>query len=332
MKLITLFLLLLIGGILTHPALSLHYATLGLELWFSKMLPSLLPFTILSGILLRMQLTEKLSAVAYPLVRPLFGVRKNVCYCMLMGFLCGFPMGARVTADAYEERLITRREAEYLLAFCNQIGPVYFCSFVLPLLRRQLTLPYLLGMYGVPLLYGLVLRHTLFRDLSTKNHPSEDAPTASCELCACGEEGAAFRGSFLRQKGREASTPERLLSAINASVAASVQSILMLGGYMILFNLCNLLFALLPGKQLPLLAAPLLEITGGLMQLNDTLPLYSLLALSFGGCSCMAQTYSCISKTDLSVWDYMLHRILLTTCTGLFYLLWFLLSPASFLR
>lgn len=319
MELVTLLLLLLIGGILTHPALSLNYATLGLELWFSRMLPSLLPFMILSGILLRMQLTEKLSVVVYPVIRPLFCVRKNVCYCMLMGFLCGFPMGARVTADAYEERLITRREAEYLLAFCNQPGPVYFCSFVLPLLKRQLTLPYLFGMYGVPLLYGFILRRTLFRNLSGHTRLPEDSPAASRELCAC-------------DRKRLFATPERLLSAINASVAASVQSILLLGGYMILFNMCNLLPALLPTGRLALLTAPLLEITGGLTQLDATLPLYSLLALSFGGCSCMAQTYSCISKTDLSIWDYMLHRVIITACTGLFYLLWFLFSPASFLR
>ncbi len=319
MKLITLLLLFLTGSILTHPALSLHYATLGLELWFTKMLPSLLPFMILSGILFRMQLTEKLAAVAYPVLRPLFRVRKNVCYCILMGFFCGFPMGAKVTADAYKGGLITRREAEYLLAFCNQIGPVYFCSFVLPLLKRQLTLPYLLGMYGIPLLYGLVLRYTLFHDLDGLSHLSPKVPAASFELRVCTKE-------------KEHSAPERLLCAVNASVASSMQSILMLGGYMILFNICNLLPSLLPGGTLSLLAAPLVEITGGLMQLEDSLPLYSLLALSFGGCSCMAQTYGCISKTDLSVWDYMLHRIAITFCTGLFYLLWFLCSPTSFLR
>lgn len=311
MKLITLLFLLLTGCILTHSALSLQYAALGLELWFSKMIPSLLPFMILSGIMVRMQLTERLSMLLYPAVGPLYRIRKNVCYCMMMGFLCGFPMGAKVAAELYERRMLTRREAEYLLAFCNNIGPVYFCSFVLPLLERKLVLPYLFGMYGIPLLYGLFLRYTLFRDLSGSQNVGFTAP----ELCCCEKKG----------------TLERLLAETNDAVFASIQSMLLLGGYMILFNLLNLVPHILLGRPFSLLA-PLLEITGGLMLLKASLPLYSLLVLSFGGLSCIAQTYSCISRTDLSIYNYILHKIVLTLLTGLFYLGWFLLTPASFLH
>ena len=112
MKLLLLFCLFLIGCILTHSALSLSYASMGLELWFTKMIPTLLPFMILSGIMVRMQLTEKLAMLIYPVVGPIFRVRKNVCYCMMMGFLCGFPMGARVISELYVRQMITKREAD----------------------------------------------------------------------------------------------------------------------------------------------------------------------------------------------------------------------------
>ena len=59
--------------------------------------------------------------------------------------------------------------------------------------------------------------------------------------------------------------------------------------------------------------------------------MYSLLAVSFGGLSCIAQTYSCISKTDLSLSDYIIHKTILTLFTLLFYLGWRLLFPGSFL-
>ena len=124
----------------------------------------------------------------YPVVKPLAKVRKNVCYAMLMGFLCGFPMGARVVDDLYQRQMIDRREAEYLLAFCNNIGPVYFCSFVLPLLGRRLVWPYLFGMYGIPLLYGMALRYTRFRDipLPGKNLPlSGEEGGRPAALVAC---------------------------------------------------------------------------------------------------------------------------------------------------
>ena len=102
MKLTLLLFLVLTVCILTNSSLSLAYATLGLELWFKKMIPALLPFMILSGVMVRLKLTEKMSMALFPLLGPVYRVRKNVVYCMMLGFLCGFPMGAKVTSELLE--------------------------------------------------------------------------------------------------------------------------------------------------------------------------------------------------------------------------------------
>lgn len=337
MKLLTLFFLFLTGCILTHSAQSLTYAELGLDLWFHKMIPSLLPFMILSGIMVRLNLTEKMSMAVYPAVGPLYRVRKNVCYCMLLGFLCGFPMGARVTADLRERNLLTAREAQYLLAFCNNIGPVYFCSFVLPLLGRRLVFPYLFGMYGIPLLYGLLLRYTVYRDIGvtfqktgilSRFNKAYTGGQNRTELHSCELYSHELHSQEL--PSRKQSLWLRILNATEQSVQASLQSILVLGGYMILFNLMNLIPHVLFGRPMELFG-PILEITGGLGMLKTSLPLYSLLALSFGGLSCIAQTYSCIKNTDLSLADYIFHKVILTLLNAGFYLCWFTLMPATFL-
>ncbi len=303
----TLFFLLLTICILTHSQLSLYYALTGLELWFQKMIPVLLPFMILSGIMVRLQLTESFAAILYPLLYPLFRVSKNVCYAMIMGFLCGFPMGAKTVADLYAHNMITRREAEYLLAFCNNIGPVYFCGFVLPLLHRRLTLPYMLGMYGIPLLYGLFLRYSFFRDIKLAKGNS-----------------ASSNKALNKPK-------ESLLYVIDDAITGAIQSILSLGGYMILFNLLNLVPHIIRDNP-AIFLAPLFEITGGINLLKQRLPLYTLLLLPFGGFSCIAQTYSCIKNTPLSIQNYTLHKIALTVFTGIYYLIWLLCFPESFLR
>ena len=144
---------------------------------------------------------------------------------------------------------------------------------------------------------------------------------------ACEDDAAGF----CRDVSRKISSGERLLEEIDSPIQASVQSMLSLGGYMILFNLLNLIPHLLLGHPLTVLS-PLLEITGGLQILGDSFPLYSLIVLSFGGLSCIAQTYSCIGGSDLSISDYILHKIILTLLNGIFYLCWFLLLPGSFLR
>ncbi|MCM1534928.1 MAG: 2-amino-4-hydroxy-6-hydroxymethyldihydropteridine diphosphokinase [Clostridium sp.] len=290
---------------LTRSRLSLQYACLGLLLWYNAMIPTLLPFMILSGIMIRMGLTEKFSAVLYPVIKPVYHVSKNVCYAMIMGFLCGFPMGAKTVADLYEREMITEEEAKFLLAFCNNIGPIYFVSFVLPLLERKLVFPYLFGMYGLPLIYGWALRYTIFRK-------------------RLGYHNTAYHSAQYRV------SQYNLMAAVDDSIQSGVQSILSLGGYMILFNLLNILPHILLHKNAFLLA-PLLEISGGLRLLGKNFPLYSLLMLPFGGFSCIAQTYSCIKKTRLSVGDYTFHKLFLTLLTGIYYLLWRLMFPASFL-
>lgn len=316
--------LLLTFLILTHSQESLYYALHGLNLWFTKMIPALFPFMILSGIMIRLSLTENFVTLLYPVLHPILRVRKNVCYAIIMGFLCGFPMGARVTADLLKRDMITEREAEFLLAFCNNIGPVYFLSFVLPLLHRTLIWPYVFGMYGLPFLYGIFLRYTAFRELDGgRNRNSGILPSPAArthyrkELLVCSD----------------TRKPLSLLNEIDEAIVSATHSILMLGGYMILFNLFNLIPAVVfPIGELPALLAPVLEITGGLGMMGDTHPLCALLLLPFGGLSCIAQTYSMIRDTPLSIHTYVWHKLFLTLAVICYYTGWYFLSPGSFLR
>ncbi len=260
---------------------------------------------ILSGIMIRLNLTESFMTFLYPLFNFIFRVSKNMCYGIFVGFLCGFPMGAKIVSELLTMGKITKREGEYLLAFCNNIGPVYFCGFVLPLLHKTLLFPYVFGMYGIPLLYGVFLRYTLFRDIAIKKQNE----------------------ITIENPGKVGS----VLWEMDAAIHSSIQSILSLGGYMILFNLLNLIPHIIYGNP-PVLLAPLFEITGGLQLLKHRLPIYTLLILPFGGLSCIAQTYSCIKNTTLSISSYIMHKLILTILTVLYYFLWFLGNPGSFLK
>ena len=289
---------------LTNSSLSLAYAALGLRLWYEKMVPVLFPFMVLSGTLIRMGLVESLIRPIRPFFGKLFRISDPAVYTILMGFLCGFPMGARTTAEFRNRQELSVAEGQFLLAFCNNFGPVYFLGFVLPSLHRTLTLPYLMGMYGIPVIYGLFLRYTVYRTrLQDTSMVSQPVTKSSVRV----------------------SLPDALDDAVNAAGL----SILQLGGYMIFFNLLNLL----PGlflRQSQLLA-PLLEITGGLQMLADRYPLYTLLLLPFGGLSCIVQTAGCIRNTGLSLKKYIIHKLVLTLLTAFYYLGWRLLSPDTFL-
>ena len=288
--------------ILLFPADCLSFALNGLNLWFERMIPTLFPFMVLSGIIIRMNLTDSFVKILNPVLGKLFRLRPACIYGMFVGFLCGFPMGAHVTAQLYEQKQISREEASYLLSFCNNIGPVYFLSFVLPTLSLTKTAPFLFGMYGLPLLYGLFLRYTVFR-------------TA---IDSCG------RNEFSKKK------PALFLSAMDESVFSSLLGIAKLGGYMIFFNLLFILpvmaakFLSLNNMFAPLFTGGfscLLEITGGISLIGKKAPFLVLCILPFGGFSCIAQTYSMIKDTDLSIAEYVMHKMILTAITVFYYAL-----------
>lgn len=287
--------------ILAFPSDCLSLALKGLNLWFERMIPTLFPFMVLSGIIIRMNLTDSFVKILCPLLGRLFRVKPSCVYGMVIGFLCGFPMGARVAAQLYEQGQISKSEASFLLSFCNNIGPVYFLSFVLPTLSLAKSPVFLFGMYGLPFFYGLVLRYTVFK--------------ADLDVCV--------------RKGGAARAPVSLLAAMDESVLSSLLGIARLGGYMVFFNL----LVILPGLAARALSLNpyaasffiggtgcLLEITGGITLIGSGAPLLVLCILPFGGFSCIAQTYGMIKNTNLSIAQYVMHKMILTAATVLYYL------------
>ncbi len=290
----------LIALLLRYPALSLQYAATGLQLWFQKMIPTLLPFMILSGILIAMNLTERFVKILHPLLHTLYRISPNGSYTLFMGFLCGFPMGARIVGQLREQGKLSQKEGNLLLAFCNNIGPIYFLSYVVPTLSIEKPLLSFCIMYGIPLLYGILVMRLFPRSaplMTGKQEISENTAPANS-----------------------------LLFAIDTAIQSGLIGIGKLGGYMVFFNLLNIMFV--PFRHLPtgLLACYqlLLEITSGIDQCGHLYPYAVLVLLPFGGFSCIAQTYSMIRHTDLSIRAYLFHKLAQTGLTALCY---FLIRP-----
>lgn len=216
----------LIVLLLRYPTLSLEYASTGLNLWFTKMVPTLLPFMILSGIMIRMNLTESFVSLLHPLLRRIFGTSKNGSYTIIMGFLCGFPMGARIVGELCESNKLSREEGSRLLYFCNNIGPIYFLSYVVPTLAIDKPIMPLFIMYGIPLLYGLILLRAPL--ILRKPHIQQ-------KNCKVSGSDISISPSSSRSESIS------LLAAIDASVLSGLLGIAKLGGYMV-FLICLTLF------------------------------------------------------------------------------------------
>lgn len=297
--------------LLIHAQDTKYYALTGLNIWYQHMLPALLPFMILSGLMIDLKLDGYIIKPFKFIIRPLFQISDAGIYTLFMGFLCGFPMGAKIAAMEYKEGNISQKEAEYLLCFCNNFGPAYFFSFICNnIYSQKLMLSGLFVLYGLPLLYGLILRHSIYKN--------ED-------FCSQND----IRNN---KKSKMGISIKNLITYTNSNIIKSLSQIGLLGGYMIL---CNMLMSAVTVfiNHLPSLITPdstkrletlfycVLEISGGILSLkslnlSETVSFITAhAALAFNGLSCHLQTFHLISDCPFSRKKYMLHKMILCSIT-----------------
>ena len=125
------FMICLFVCMLLFPQTVFQGASSGLLLWFNTVLPTLLPFIILSNLLIRTGAIDVISRIISPVLCRLFCVSPFGAFAVLTGFLCGCPMGGKVAADLLRERRISEKEGRYLLSFCNNTSPMFIISYII---------------------------------------------------------------------------------------------------------------------------------------------------------------------------------------------------------
>ena len=93
-------------------------------------IPSLFPFFVLSSLVVELGLARYLGRLLEGVMRPLFHVSGACASAFALGFVGGYPVGAKTAISLYEKGMCTRTEAERLLAFCNNSGPAFILGVV----------------------------------------------------------------------------------------------------------------------------------------------------------------------------------------------------------
>lgn len=117
-------------ALVAAPQESIDGAKDGLALCFNVIVPSLFPFFVLSSLVVDLGLAAYLGRAMEGLMRPLFRVSGSCAAAVALGFIGGYPIGARTTLQLYQQGLCSKIEAERLLAFCNNSGPAFIFGVV----------------------------------------------------------------------------------------------------------------------------------------------------------------------------------------------------------
>ena len=294
------FLILLYIVMFFYPSAVFQGACNGLLLWFNNVFPTLFPFIIISSMIIKTNTLKVISKIFGPLCKRIFHVSEQCCFAIIGGFLCGYPMGARITADLVQSDHINYDEANYLLSFCNNTSPIFVLSYILihHIQVKELVLPGMIIFFLSPcicslLFYTFYYKKNIFYSASAYSNVQNE----SCNLTAL----------------------------LDSCIMNGIESITQIGGYIVVFSvLINLVQTIIINENLfHTLLLGFLEITNGITCVNSMITnkelcwLLSLCIASFGGFCAVAQTGSMVKGAGLSMKYYIIEKLITTIVTSL---------------
>lgn len=211
--------LFLISAMLIWPKDTYDSARYGLDLWATVLVPSMLPFFIMSEVLLNLGIVKILGVLLEPVMRPLFNLPGPTSFALAMGFTSGFPMGAILTRRLCEEGFCTSDESERLVAFTNNSSPLFILAAVGAGMFNDPALGLLLAVshYLSNLLLGMILGLLSHRAI---NYVSPLQNTFK----------AGVANFLIQQKERKP-----LGTILGSAVKTGISNIFTIGGFVIFF-------------------------------------------------------------------------------------------------
>lgn len=285
--------------LILHPTQMIAAAKDGLLMWFNQVLPTLLPFVVGANLLAGLGFIHFMGALMAPVMVPVFKVPGVGAFALLTGFCSGYPMGAKAVAHLRETRQISRGEAQRLMAFTNNAGPLFVVGFVGAGLLGSVHLGFLLlaSHISAAIIVGLLVR-VIFSDDEVS-----------------GSKGGV-RQAFLEFREFRAANNQGFGSVLGVSVKNAMDSMVLIGGFIVLFCVVIEVFEVIgvfrqDGDLLTGFAAGLLEVANGAKMIaGGGPPNAQALAvisgvISFGGFSVHGQTAHFLRGTDVKFAPYL---------------------------
>ncbi len=258
--------------ILLSPQTVIEGVRTGIKLNLYSVIPSLLPFMVLTNFMVKYDLCQYISYIFKPVLSKIFKVSSNGCFAVIIGFTCGYPMGAKVIGDLFCRKMISKSEACYLITYCNNCSVTFLLNYIIyECFSAKIPVSVaLILIYAPPILTGFINKFIFSPNISLH---------------------ATLEKSTYNQN----------------PIYAAVKSMSILSVYIICFTVVAKWIETLP--MLPLFGkcviAGLTEITSGtgfIISLihNNTLRVFLIFAcVIFGGFSIMFQSFEQLSEKDL---------------------------------
>ena len=286
----------------------------GLTLWANSVVPSLFPFFVATELLSHTNIVNYFGILLNNIMKPLFNIRGEGSFAFVMGIISGYPIGAKIVTKFRENGDCTKAEAERLLAFTNNSGPLFIIGTVGITMFGNTLIGFLLF---ITHFLGCIIVGFLFRFWKFKD-----------------SENIFYKNSS--KSTNQNITLSNLGEILSSSIMNSVNSIVIIGGFVILFSV---IISILKSSGLLQMAtnvfypffdflginvnfiqgilSGIIELTNGLSSIVQvstksisTTIIISSFLLGFGGLSVLLQVLSITSKSDISIKPYFIGKLL----------------------
>lgn len=229
---------------------------------------------------------------------------------MILGTISGYPVGAKVVCNLKKQKVISKIEAERLISYTNNSGPLFILGTVGIALFGDKRI-------GIILLVSHILASVLVA------------------YCFRFWKKDKIDISYMETKFNSQITPLKVSDMgeiLGNSIKNAISSILLIGGFVVIFSvilsiletsgILEICSQILAGfgikKEISLgILSGIIELTNGVNKVallsNSYYTLSILIAsflLGFGGISVLMQVYSIIVKEDISIKPYLYGKIL----------------------
>ena len=284
------------------------YASDALNICFEMIVPSLFPFFICSGILIYSGFCEILAKAFQFCMYPLFRISPAGSSAFILGIVSGYPLGAITAGELYANSYLSKTEAERLLAFCNNSGPLFILGSVGIAIYTNIR--YGIALYIAHIIAALTVG-ILFRFYGRNRHSAPPTRMTS---------------------------PDRSVGEIfDIALQNGIRNILTVCGAVLFFSvLSRLVLDILPlSGYASAIVSGLLEFVTGTVKISGlTIPVAQKLVLTsiivgFAGISVHAQVMAVIAKYHLSLAPYIVGKALHGLIAGLYMFIYLHFNPIT---
>lgn len=143
---------------------------LSFSICINNLFPSLIPFMLLSNILINYNFINDISDIFKNLMTKVFRVNKNCSFALLMSILSGTPSNSKYLKDLKDNNLISTLDCQKCLNFCHFTNPIFILGTIgyTFLGDKKLGLIILISHYTCSFFIGIINRNKLNTNIENK--------------------------------------------------------------------------------------------------------------------------------------------------------------------